>query len=544
MEAAGVKYLFGNPGTTEVALLNELGNNSNLEFILALHESVAVAMADGYARASGNPGVVCVHTAVGTANTLGMTINAFTDYSPVVIFAGIKDSRGLGSGIFCDSPFQVTELLRQYTCWSWQCLAPQNISQDTEKAINSALATPKQPAFLAIPEDFWHKEVMASKDETLKLKTFQAAAREEEIKSAAELIRNSSKPVILAGNEVGREKSVNLVMKLAEKYEIPVLAEEQISWSSLNFPNNHPLYCGCYKPDYELVQEADLLIVIGAKLFTSARYTEQQMVSAKTKIIHFHNDSMQIGAVYPVEIGLIGSVATNLSRLLETTDLYSKEKITNEDWRNKREQHQLARQNTISMVQNAIPTSDKPHVLQLVTLLSEVASSDAIIVNEGIRAGFYLQDHFDFTVDHSYFGYTGGCLGWGVPAALGIKMVNTNRQVIAFVGDGSFLFSNQALWTAAHYKLDVKIIVCNNRGYMAIKSALKPNKDNNEKNIIGDLNNPEIDIISLAQSFGVPATRIATSAELKERLEEFLLLSGPALLEVQLDNHGLEKILG
>lgn len=543
MEAAGVKYLFGNPGTTEIALLNEL-DNSNLEFMLTLHESVALAMADGYARASGSPGVVCVHTAVGTANTLGMTVNAYTDYSPVVIFAGIKDSRGLGSGIFCDSPFQVTELLRQYTCWSWQCLTPQNISQDTARAINSALAPPKQPAFLAIPEDFWNEEVISTVDKSSKISKFQAAAREEEVKSAVELIMNSSKPVILAGNEVGREQSVNLVTKLAEKYEIPVFAEEQISWSFLNFPNRHPLYCGCYKPDYELLQEADLLIVIGAKLFSSARYTEQQMVPAQTKIIHFHPDSMQIGAVYPVEIGLIGSVAANLSRLLEAADLNSKDNITNEYWRNKREQHQLSKKNLIMKTQNVVSHSDKPHILQLVALLSELAAPDAIIVNEGIRAGFYLQDHFEFTADRSYFGYTGGCLGWGVPAALGIKMVNSNRQVIAFVGDGSFLFSNQALWTAAHYKIDVKIIVCNNRGYMAIKSSLKLYEDNNEKNIIGDLSNPEIDIVSLAQSFGVPATRIATSADIKQTLEDFLVFPGPALLEVQLDNHGLEKTLG
>lgn len=154
LKSENIKYIFGNPGTTEISLLNTLTEFPEMKYILTLHESVAVGMADGYARASHSPGVASVHTTVGTANALGMTINAFADYSPLIVTAALKDSRSLGGGVFCDAPFHTGDLMRQYTKWSWQCLESDNISRDTSMALHHALASPQGPVFLGIPEKF------------------------------------------------------------------------------------------------------------------------------------------------------------------------------------------------------------------------------------------------------------------------------------------------------------------------------------------------------------------------------------------------------
>lgn len=155
LREAGVQYIFGIPGTTEVALMDTLAGQDQIKYVLTLHESIAVGMADGFARATGEPGVVSVHATVGVANTLGMLINSFTDKIPVVVTAGIKDNRTLGTGVFCDSPSQVSDLLRQYTKWSWQVLEPTLLGRDLAKALRQSLNPVPGPVFIGVPENFW-----------------------------------------------------------------------------------------------------------------------------------------------------------------------------------------------------------------------------------------------------------------------------------------------------------------------------------------------------------------------------------------------------
>ena len=546
LHAAGVEYIFGNPGTTEISLLDQLNESGEIKYILALHESVAAAMADGYARVSGIPGVVSVHTAAGTANSLGMAINAYADYTPLVVMAGLKDSRSLGGGVFCDSPYNAADLMRQYTRWAWQCLESQNISRDTAMALHHALSPPQGPAYLAIPENFWDEDVGDSLHPPSTAGWFEAAAGAEAIENAVQLIVNAKRPIILAGNEAGREGAVHLLVKLAEQLNAPVFCEERINWAYSAFPNNHPLYCGPFNYRSDLIREADLLVGIGSKLFMPPGYAATAYLSPGTKVIHLHSDCSQIGSLYPANGGLPGSVAQNMEMLLAGV---REAEIPRWDqkWLKLWHEHGRKRQDRLEQsggiaCTGGSPGHDRPHIFQLIRELSKCASSDAIIINEGIRAGFHLQDYFELPLSRSYFGYTGGCLGWGVPAAMGIKLAKPQRQVIAFVGDGSFLFSCQALWTAAHYGIAIKIVVCNNLGYMAVQSSLQNYKGNlsQKDNLTGSICEPAVDFFFLAQSFGVPAFRVDTCDELREKLEQALQIPGPALLEVRLSNRGLE----
>ena len=539
MEAAGIQYIFGNPGTTEMGLLKALQCSPSPRYILALHETVAAGMADGYGRAAKLPGVACVHTTVGTANALGMTINAFADYTPLVIVAGLKDNRVLGTDAFCDAPFSAPDLLRQYTRRSRQCLTAANLSRDTAMALHHALVPPGGPTYLAVPENFFEEKVPP---EIKSVKAVEPPVADTmQLMHAADLLAKAKRPIILAGNEVGREGALPLLVELAERVKLPVFSEERLAWSYLNFPNNHPLYCGPYNWDNELIKQADLVMAIGSKMFMVPGFTDNPCLDPNAAVVHMHTDLTMIGFPHPANADVGGSIHKNLKRLLELLPVVEIDYSMSADWIRLFESTLQERASNLRKEQHLSTTSGLPTIYQMLSVLSDCAAPDAVVVNEGIRAGFFLQDYFNFSPDRAYYGYTGGCLGWGVPAAMGIKLARPEKQVIAFVGDGSFLFSPQALWTVAHYKLGVKVIVCNNNGYMAIKSRLNhPGDGETGDGLIGEISNPQIDFVALAQSMGVPALKVDAGEQLQGRISTCLEAPGPFLLEIKLDSRGIE----
>ncbi len=542
LKIAGVEYIFGNPGTTEVGLLKAYYRSLSPKFILGLHETVVTGMADGYGRASGIPGVSCVHTTVGTANSLGMTINSFADHSPLVVVAGVKDSRISGGNVFCGAPFYAADLLHQYTRHAHQCLEPASISRDTAMALHQALAPPGGPTYLAVPENFWEAEVSA---EVETLSSIDAPVADgDQLRKAAEMLLKAERPVLLAGNETGREEAIGMVMELAERIKAPVYSEENLSWSYLNFPNTHLLYCGPFDRESSLLKDADLLLGIGSKMFMASGFEERPHISRDMPVIQMHPDLSQLGFPYPVRIPLAGSIRKNLEILLNLLPGDSAGTVSGEDWQKSVRDYVEKRIGRLAKDRLTVSSQDLPTIFQLLECLSKNAAPDTIVVNEGIRSGFQLQDHFDFTPERSYFGYTGGCLGWGIPAAMGIKLARPQKEVIAFVGDGSMLFSPQALWTAARYNIGIKAVICNNDGYMAVKSRLKDfcpgdSPDGKKEGLIGEFGNPEIDFASLSRSFGVPALKVEREEQLPEMVRTFLEAAGPILLEVRLETSGL-----
>jgi benzoylformate decarboxylase len=540
----GVKYIFGTPGTTEAPLLDRLAADGELRYVLALHESVAVGMADGLARAGGGPGVANVHTTVGTANSLGMLINSFADEVPVVLTAGLKDHRALGTGVFCEAPSQVTDLTRQYTKWSWQALAAEHLGRDTAKALRLALSPPRGPVFLGIPEDFWLRPAddgNASRESVAR----EGRGDQASLQAAVGLLQTARAPVMMVGNQVGRSGAQAEAIALAEFWRLPVFNEERLAWAHANFPTDHPLYAGCFKAQSPLVRNADVVLSIGAHLFMSQGYRPDPCFAPGTKVIQIHSDAAALSRDFAAELNIVSGAKAALVDLLacSRTTVASVEGRPGLEWitaaRAEREQ---AKKAALAGSENA--PAVKVHYL--VDQLSRWAAPDAAVVNEGIRSGFFLQDYFTFTARRSYFGYTGGCLGWGLPAAAGVKLAQPGREVIAFLGDGSFLFVPQALWTIAHYRIGVKIIICNNQGYMAVKGSvgqLKGNSFTTGKYLGADLVGPAVDYTALSNAFGVPAWRAGTPAEVREKMQRFLAEAGPALLEVVLDPADMEKRL-
>lgn len=543
LREAGVQYIFGIPGTTEVALMDSLADQEEIQYVLTLHESIAVGMADGFARATGEPGVVSVHATVGTANTLGMLINSFTDKIPVVVTAGIKDNRSLGTGVFCDSPSQVSDLLRQYTKWSWQVLEPTLLGRDLAKALRQSLNPVPGPVFMGVPENFWSLPSQADL-ESVKHIPRQFRGDYPSIQKAIGLLESAVYPVMMVGNEVGRAGALAEVIAFAEYWRIPVFNEEQTSLTNLNFPTDHSLYMGCFNHNSPLIKKADVVISVGASMFMPMSYQINRYFSPETQIIQIHSDPAKIATHVRVELGIISEARMALLDLLEASEKIS---LNLNHRKNQLEEITKLKSLKAQTQQDLLAVAKDTETIKVQLLINELssqASKDAIVVNEGIRSGFYLQDYFDFTRARSYYGYTGGCLGWGLPAAMGVKLAYPEREVIAFLGDGSFLFSPQALWTAAHYGISIKIVICNNRAYMAVKGSLKQHNGRaaaSGKFVGVDLTKPEINYSSLCQGFGISAWKATSSIELTEKMNQFLSHKGPAVLEVILDPSDMEK---
>lgn len=543
LRSAGVRYIFGLPGTTEAALLDALTGREDIQYVLTLHESIAVGMADGFARATGSPGVVSVHTTVGTANALGMVINAFNDQVPLVVTAGLKDQRALGTGVFCDSPFQVTDLLRQYTKWSWQVLDPACLGRDLAKAFRISRNPVPGPVFVGIPENFWLAPSTADPELIVGIaRPYRGDSAS--IEEAVKMLQTAARPIMIIGNEVGGTGALDEGVAFAEKWQLPVFTEERSSWAYLNFPTNHPLYAGSFNRNSPLVKKADVVLSVGARMFMPMGHRTERYFSPGTRIIQIHSDPGRIATHVPVTLGIASNARLALQDLLAA----SKNVRIGREGREEQMEEIATFKRTGAQAREelleAAQVSERVRVQHLISELSRLAAPDAVVVNEGIRSGYYLQDYFNFTRERSYFGYTGGCLGWGLGAALGIKLAFSGREVIAFLGDGSFLFSPQALWTAAHYGIGVKVVICNNMAYMAVKSALcQCNEQAAARGrFLGvDLTDPEIDYLSLCRGFGVPADRVTSPSGLTEGVRQLLSHEGPAVLEVVVDQGDMEK---
>jgi benzoylformate decarboxylase len=309
--------------------------------------------------------------------------------------------------------------------------------------------------------------------------------------------------------------------------------------TSLNFPHTYPSFRGGFEPSSPYVKGADVILGIGCNMFVQTAYSPEPDIPKEAKIIHFHSDPHELARMYPEEVSVLTDAKKGIGDLIEALNplLTEKLKKTIRDRKKvlkaDRDMADRARDEEIAAAWDNKPIS----LLRLVRELKETVSSDAIIVDEAIRSSRALLKHYIFAHPGTYHRSCAGVLGWGVPAALGVKLANPGRQVVAFVGDGAFTFSVQSLWTAARYNIPVVIVICNNRQYRAVKDTLARYKGISARtgNFVGtDIASPEIDFCRVAEGFGVWAKKVTMPEKIKPVLTEALGLGKPAVIEVLL----------
>jgi benzoylformate decarboxylase len=538
LRAAGVRHLFGNPGTTELPFLDALPD-SGLEYVLGLQEATVVAAADGYAQAAGRVGVVNVHVAPGLANGLSILHNAARAKTPLVVTAGQQDTRFL-----MDEPILAADLVRmaeQFTKWSYEIRRPEEAPAALRRALKVALTPPTGPVFLSLPMDLLRdvvEDTGAGPPEVASRSRPDPAA----IASAAHLLAGARAPVVIVGDGVARSGAVAEVVALAELLGARVHGEPV--YRRTDFPGDHPLWRGGLFPSpagvRKALDESDAALIVGANVFTWFLHTEGAPFPRQLRVVQVDDDAWEIGRSYPVALGIVADPREALRELAHALA----SRLTDAERRAARERREKigkGRADTVARMRAAADAeAGRTPIGQahLMRTLASLVPRDAVVVDESATSLPFVLRYMPFATEASFFGSKTGTLGWGMGAAIGVQLALPGRKVVATIGDGSVMYSPQALWTTARYRLPITYVVPNNTSYAILKSGmLSLDLPSAKRGVFPgmDLVDPEIDYVGLAKALGVRAERVEKPEELRDVLAECLSHAGPSLVDVAID---------
>jgi len=536
LASEGVEYIFGNPGTTELPLMDALLQAPQLRYILALQEASAVAMADGYAQASRRPGFLNLHTAGGLGHGMGNLLNANISQTPLVITAGQQDLRHTVT-----DPLLFDDLVRLATPavkWAREVTAAEQLPILVRRAFHDANAAPSGPVFLSLPMDVMEEMTDVSIGERSNVDREAIAGSLPALSEHLAAVR-PGRLAIIAGDEIHASDAAAEVVAVAELLGAPVYGS---SWPSrIPFPTSHPLWNGnlptMAKKIAAILSDYDAIFALGGKSLITILYSEGPAVPKGCEVFQLSSDVRDLGRTYVTKLSVVGHVRASLRSLLPHLQTATE---PNRQAYNQRNQEAKTRQTLrrTSLSTLADEQYDEPVVTPLVAAREAVRAigPKVAIVDEAIATSSHVRAFLDSDSPQQYSFLRGGALGWGMPAAVGCSLGLGREPVVCLVGDGAALYSPQALWTAAHEQLPVTFIVMNNREYNVLKNFMRSQTDylsaQTGSFIAMELDKPAIDYVALAQSLGVPARRIERAADIAPAVEAGIASGVPNLIDI------------
>lgn len=539
LKQEGVSLMFGNPGTTELPLMDGLAREPAIHYVLALQEAVAVAMADAYAQASGGLGAVNVHVSPGLGNAMGMLYDAQKAGAPLLLTAGQHDQCFTSTEpiLWSDLP----PVARPFVKWSTEVRRLEDLPRLVRRAAKTALAQPTGPVFLSLPVDVLNAE----RDVDLGARTRVAPRMVGDRRALAEAARRlveAERPLLVAGDAVAHADAIAELVELAELIGCPVMTEGVAS--TCNFPFVHPLSAGAMPrlgPQIRaILARHDLLFSVGGDLFTLSLPPDVEPMPGGLAVVHLDVDPWELGKNYAADVAIQGDPKATLPELCEAVRRLTgtrghpaaAARASTLAAAHERQRVQLERQADDEAAR--APMSP-------LTVVREVARhtpAEAVIVEEAISSGAGIRTFFRCADAKSFFGLRGGGIGWGLPAALGVKLALPERPVVALVGDGSAMYTSQALWTAARESLAVVYVILNNASYRILKQrthALKGFSAADDVYVGMDLDRPRIDYVGLARALGVPGEHVDKTADVGPAVARGLASGGPYLVDAAID---------
>jgi benzoylformate decarboxylase len=334
------------------------------------------------------------------------------------------------------------------------------------------------------------------------------------------------------------------LVALAELLGAPVYDEGMASRAM--FPSSHPLYRGSFArlPAVirGLMQEHDLLLSVGADLFTLSLPGEVDSLPEGMPIIHIDTDAWELGKNYAEKVSILGDPKTTLPELV-TAITRARTAAENERARVRLAEMQAATRESLAKLRasaEAAAGRTPIHPLALMQAIADLLPANAVVIDETVSSGAGLRRFLKSDDAQSFYGLRGGGIGWGLPAAIGAKLALPERSVVALVGDGSAMYTIQALWTAAHEKLSMVFVIVNNTSYRILKqrvNAMKGLAAQTDTYVAMDLVDPAVDFVSVARGLGLTAHRATTIGDVKDLLSAGLRAEGPTLIDVAVDRN-------
>jgi benzoylformate decarboxylase len=535
--AHGVDYVFGLPGTSGQEFIGTIADQEKIRFVLAMHETCVVSMADGHARVTGRPQLAQVSTLPGSANAIGALYDAYRDRSPVIVTSTNVDTRIVGRDSHTEGK-DLVEMTKQFTKWSAEVHRSDRIPEYLNRAFKVASTPPTGPVYLALPSNLLGETIsIANPNADRSRIVARIAGDPEALAEAAKLLAQAKRPVIVAGSGVAKGGATEELIKFAEMVAAPVVMEPRYSF--LAFPTTHPqsFQIAERQPSFDLPVwgEPDLIFAIGCRLIREYRYLPEPVIKPNTRSIHIEDDPWEIGKVFPVDVGIIADAKSALKSLIE---IYPKFAATSDGKAERLECIRKAKEQVRAELENRVKQgwdSTPINAARVARTMDRLIEKDALIVNESPTSKDILMANFQFSPGRSYFSNSsGGFLGWGLGAAIGAKLASPKRRVVACLGDGSCMFGIQGLWTLAKYRVPLVVIVFNNRAYMAVKNQFRGSEERIRiaAEMGAEITGPDINFAKLADTFGIFGQRVEQPDAIEPALKRALEQNGPALVDV------------
>jgi benzoylformate decarboxylase len=543
LQADGLTTIFGNPGSSEEGLLDEIGRTPAIRYILGLQEAALVLVANAYAMATRKPAVVQLHCSVGVGNALGSLYQAFRKQrAPLVVIAG--EASAAADAMDAHMALDLVALARPVTKYAVRAIHPGSVLRLLRRCIKMAATPPYGPTFLAVPQDI----LDATNDEAVVptvVPETRVAPEPALIARAAELLAGAENPVIIMGDGVAHASAQAELQQLAETLGAGVWGAMA---SELNIPWTHPLYRGLTGHMFgtgsrRTVQDADAVVIVGTYVFPDVFPLLESPFRADAKVVHIDLSAYDIAKNYPITLGLVSDPKPTLRLLAER--LIDRMTDAQKAAARARVEHLAAENEIARTAQLQNDAADRGAVpLHMSAFAEELAKhlpDDAILFDEAITNSGALTRHLPPRLPGHFFQTPGGTLGVGFPGAVGVKLARPEHTVIGFSGDGGAVFTYQALWTAAHCRVGAKFVVCNNRSYRILKDNLvaywrERGINSADFPVPFDVRDPEVDFVALAKGMGVPGMRVSGPQEMAPAIRSMLDHDGPFLIDLILED--------
>jgi benzoylformate decarboxylase len=533
----GITHLFGNPGTTELPIMHALKDHPDLTYVMAMQESLVVAIADGFSRASGRLVACNVHVAPGLGNAMGSLYNAQFTGTPMILTAGQQEQgHGLMEPLLYGPLVRMAEPLVK---WAVEVTRLEDLPRIVRRAAKVATTPPTGPVFISLPGDILNAEAGIELGRSTRIDA-RVKPSDEALQALAQRILRAQRPVIITGDEIVKSDALAEAAGFAEALGCPVY--QQSTPYGAHFLSESPCFIGALSRSQKQVRELlapyDLLVVLGADPLRMSVHSEVEPLPAGLPIVQVGLIDWDLAKNFGAEIALKADVRETLRAL---TPMLQESGGAALAARAKQGIAELASKNwTVrrrALAEQIAKASDKspidPDYLSLEVV--DAMPGHAILVDEGLTSSRHMTALRPYRDRYDYHALASGGIGWGLPASVGVSLANPDRPVVCYSGDGSAMYSIQALWTAAHHKLPLSAVIVNNGGYRIIKQRLL--SFHGDDNYIGmDFADPPVDFAGMARSLGLEAIRISDPHELKPKLSDAFHRPGAKLIEVMVSN--------
>jgi benzoylformate decarboxylase len=536
LQDEGITHLFGNPGTTELPIMHALAEHPALTYVLGMQESVVVGMADGFSRASGRLVACNVHVAPGLCNAMGAIYNAKFTGTPMIVTAGQQEQgHGLMEPLLYEPLVRLAEPLVK---WAVEVNRLQDLPRIVRRAAKVAMTPPTGPVFISLPGDILNAEAELDMLSSSRIET-RTRPSDALVDALVARLLAAQRPVMIVGDEIVKSDALQEAARFAQALGCAVY--QQPVPNGAHFLSDHPCYVGALSRNQAKVREVlgayDLLVVMGADPLCMSVHSEVDAMPPDLPVVQVGQVDWHIAKNHPVEIAVRADVGETLRALTPRLESAGGSALAaraagriaalaGTHWRSRR----AKLVEVISRNRERSPIDADWLVLQTI----EALPADAIFVDEALTASRHVPSLLAYRERYGYHSMASGGIGWGLAASVGASLANPGRPVVCLTGDGSAMYTIQALWTAAHHRLPLNVVLVNNGGYRIIKERLL--SFHGSRHFVGmDFADPAVDFSALAAAMGLESIRVAESRDLPDILSAAFARPGTKLIEVITD---------